>query len=365
MDYLQAWQISAYKGGLVGCDYPKEYGGAGRTGCQAIANQEMRRAETPIFMSFTALGMGTATLLAHGTEYLKKRFIPKMLSGEELWCQGFSEPNAGSDLANSQTFAEQKGDMWVINGQKIWTSMAEYADWMILLCRTDRSHKHAGLSYFVVPIKSALEEGVEVRPLIKMTGVPGFNETFFTDLTVSDKYRVGKVGQGWEVAMTTLQHERGAGALIRPDAGGRISEAEALTRDASSLINLARNSQRNGKTAADDPVIRDRIMQLVIRQSGSGQTGRMAGVKGLVDNPMRIPMQGKLVASEINQDITAFAVDIEGAAGTLSIADPKAPNGGVWPEQYLTSFGGTIAAGTSEVLRNQLGERVLGMPKTK
>ncbi len=365
MDYLQAWQTSAYKGGLVGCDYPVEYGGGGRTDCQRIANGEMQRARTPIFMTPNALGMGTQTLLLHGSEYLKKRFIPKMLSAEELWCQGFSEPDAGSDLANVQTFAEGKGDNWVINGQKIWTTLAVYADWMILLCRTDRSQKHAGLSYFVVPIKSALGEGVEVRPLIKMTGVTGFNEVFFTDLTVPDKYRVDEVGKGWSVAMTTLQHERGAGALVTPSAGGRITRAEAMTRNANSLIDLAKASLRNGKPASDDPVIRDGIMKLVIRQKGSDMSGRLTGVKGLADHPMRIPMQGKVVGSELNQDIAGFAVDIAGAASTLSVADQHAPYEGAWTNQYLTSYGGTIAAGTSEIQRNQLGERVLGMPKTK
>ncbi len=187
MVYLQAWQKSAYDGGLVGCDYPKEYGGGGRTGCQQIANLEMLSIGTPPFPNFIALGMGAATILTHGTEEQKRRFIPKMLSGEEIWCQGFSEPNAGSDLANQETFAEKKGDDWVINGQKIWTSVAQFASWMILLCRTDRSHKHKGLSYFVVPIKSALGKGVEVRPLVKMTGEKGFNEVFFTDHVVQDK----------------------------------------------------------------------------------------------------------------------------------------------------------------------------------
>ena len=156
MDYLQAWQKSAYDAGLVGCDYPKEYGGGGRKGCQFIANQEMQRIGTPFFPNVIALGMAAPTIYHHGSEALKQKFIPKILSGEEIWCQGFSEPDAGSDLANVQTFAEKKGDTWIINGQKIWTSLAQFARWMIILCRHDRSHKYKGLTYFVVPIKEAL-----------------------------------------------------------------------------------------------------------------------------------------------------------------------------------------------------------------
>ncbi len=366
MDYQVAWQKSAYEAGLVACDFPKEYGGGGRTDCQRIANEEMQRVGTPLLPNNIALGMGAATIMTHGSEELKKRFMPKMFSCEEIWCQGFSEPNAGSDVANAQTFAEKKGDNWVINGQKIWTSIAEFADWMILLCRTDRSHKHKGLTYFVVPIKENLGGSVEVRPLIKMTGEAGFNEVFFKDLTISDKYRLDEVGKGWSVAMTTLMYERGAGPLVSPSAGVRPA-SDAADRAVSELpiIRLAKKSVRCGKTAADDPVIRDRIVQLIIRRSGFSQTSRRAGVKGLLDHPMRIPMQSKLVNSEIQQDLTALAVEIEGISSTLYTADKNAPDGGTWPYQYLSSYGGTIAAGTSEIQRNQLGERVLGMPKSK
>ena len=367
MDYLTAWQKSAYDAGLVGCDYPKEYGGGGRTDCQRIANQEMQRAGTPGFPNDIALQEGAATLLTHGSEELKRRFIPKMFSCEEIWCQGFSEPNAGSDVANAQTFAEKKGDIWVINGQKIWTSIAEFADWMIVLCRTDRSHKHKGLTYFIVPIKAELGKTVEVRPLVKMTGEAGFNEVFFNDLETPDNYRIDEVGKGWSVAITTLMFERDAGGgMVAPAAGGRLSSggSDRAIADAP-IIRLAKKSARNGKTAADDPVIRDRIMQVIIRQTGFAQANRRAGVKGLVDHPMRIPMQVKLVASEVQQDLTALSVDIVGVAGTLGVADTNAPDGGTWPYQYISSYGMTIAQGTSEIQRNQIGERVLGMPKTK
>jgi len=367
LDYLGKWQKAAYDAGLVGCDYPKECGGGGRKDCQMIANQEMQAASTPFFPNVIGLGMAAPTVFFHAQKELKERVLPKLFSGEEIWCQGFSEPGAGSDLANVQTFAERKGDKWVINGHKVWTSLAHFATWMILLARTDKSDKYKGLSYFVVPIKEALGKGVTVRPLIKITGETGFNEVIFENLEIPDSQRLDEVGEGWKVAMTTLAHERGAGMMVTPASGARNSEdsSDPRTAGAYGLIALAKQIKRLGKTAADDPVIRDQIMQLVIRQEGFKQNIRRARVPALLDNPMRIPLQGKLVITELAQDVAACALDIEGAAGSLYLADPNAPMGGHWPLAYMNSFGMTIAAGTSEVQRNILGERVLGLAKTK
>ena len=367
LEWLQGWQKSAYDAGLVGADYSKETGGGGMTGCQAIANQEMSRARTPYFPNIIGLGMAAPTVYFHGRDDVKAELLPKLLSGEEIWCQGFSEPGAGSDLANQQTFAERQGDTWVINGHKVWTSLAHFATWMILLCRTSKEDKYKGLSYFVVPIKEALGNGVTVRPLIKMTGETGFNEVIFDNLIVEDRYRLDDVGAGWKVAMTTLAHERGAGPLTTPSAGGMVREEKpgAAVGNAMSLIDLAKQSYRNGKTAADDAVIRDEIMQLVIRQEGFRQNQRRIGVQALNDHPMRIPLQYKLVATEIGQDVAQLAYEIEGAASSLYVNDERAPAGGQWPLAYMNSFGVTIAAGTNEVQRNILGERVLGLAKSK
>jgi len=303
----------------------------------------------------------------HARDEVKAELLPKLLSGEEIWCQGFSEPGAGSDLANQQTFAEKKGDSWVINGHKVWTSLAHFASWMILLCRTSKEDKYNGLSYFVVPIKYALGKVVTVRPLIKMTCETGFNEVIFEDLVVEDRYRLDEVGAGWKVAMTTLAHERGAGPLVTPAAGGMVSESDAgaAVGNAASLMELAKQSQRLGKTAADDPVIRDAIMKLMIRQEGFRQNQRRIGVQALNDHPMRIPLQFKLVATEMSQDIAQLAYEIEGAASSLYVNDAQAPAGGQWQLAYMNSFGVTIAAGANEVQRNILGERVLGLPKSK
>ncbi len=367
LDYLQKWQASAYDAGLVGSDYSTDCGGGGHTDCQSIANQEMQRAKTPFLPNIIGLGMAAPTVYFHGQEEVKQELLPKLLSGEDIWCQGFSEPGAGSDLANQQTFAEKKGDSWVINGHKVWTSLAHFADWMILLCRTDKSDKYNGLSYFVVPIKSALGNGVTVRPLIKMTGETGFNEVIFEDLVIEDKYRLDEVGAGWKVAMTTLAHERGAGMLVTPAAGGMTQKTEksANTSSPSALIELAKNSYRNGKTAADDPLVRDDIVKMIIRQESFRQNQRRAGVQSLLDHPMRLALQNKLVGTEYNQDLAQLAYDIEGPASSLYLNDEHAPGGGEWPLAYMNSFGVTIAAGANEVQRNILGERVLGMPKSK
>jgi alkylation response protein AidB-like acyl-CoA dehydrogenase len=364
LSYLQAWQKSAYDAGLVGCDYPPEVGGGGRSNCQRIANEEMLAARTPYFPNVIGLGMAAPTVFYHGQEELRQRLLPRLFSGEDIWCQGFSEPGAGSDLASVQTFAERKGDKWVINGHKVWTSLAHFAEWMILLLRTDKSHKYDGLSYFVVPIRSVLGKGVTVRPLIKITGETGFNEVIFDNLEVDDSYRLDELGKGWQVAMTTLLHERGAGELQTPRAGGLKSKSSHATSSASVLA-LARNSLRDGQSAAADPLLRDRMMRQAIREEGLKQNQRRARVPALLDHPMRVLLQNKLLASEIAQDTAALALEVAGASASLYLGDGNAPAGGQWPMAYMNSYGMTIAAGTSEVQRNILGERVLGLAKSK
>jgi alkylation response protein AidB-like acyl-CoA dehydrogenase len=355
--WLCAWQKKAYEGGLIACDYPKEYGGGGHQGFQRIASSEIVRARVPYFLNVIGLGMAAPTILHHGTEEQKRRYLPPLFSADEIWCQGFSEPGSGSDLAGAQTFAERSGDQWVVNGHKVWTSLAQFASWMILLARTSRDHKYDGLTYFIVPIAGA--RGVTVRPLIKMTGEAGFNEVLFEDLHVPDSLRLDAVGKGWTVAMTTLLYERGA-AESAGSGGG-----ESLEDRVEALIDLAKKTRRSGKSVWDDPVIRDRILKLLIRVEAVRQLGRRARVEALTDHPMRLPLQGKLLTTEIAQEIAAAALECEGAHSTLYLRDPNAPEGGRWPLAYMGSYGMTIAAGTSEIQRNILGERVLGMAKSK
>jgi len=355
-DYLQAWQRKCYEAGLVGADYPVAYGGHGHSGFQRIANDELSRAPVPYLINLVGLSMAAPTILAHGTEEQKRSFIPGCLSGDEIWCQGFSEPGAGSDLAIQRTFAARDGDDWIVNGHKVWTSLGHFAKWMILVARTSKEHKYEGLTYFLCPIEG--HAGVTVRPLLKITGETGFNEVFFEDVRIPDSHRLDEVGKGWSVAMTTLTVERGASEGAGGGAGGDANPIAAL-------IDLARSSWRNGTVAANDPVTRDAIMQRAIVGEGLRQNARRARVAALCDHPMRLPLQQKLTISEFQQDNARLGVDIAGAHSTLYKLDPRAPSAGHWPLAYLNSYGNTIAAGTSEIQRNILGERVLDLPKSK
>ena len=358
-EYLQTWQKKAYDGGLIGVDYPTEYGGGGKSGMQTIANQELAAGDVPYFINVIGLGMCAPTIFHHASEELKRRFIPQILSGEMIWCQGFSEPGAGSDLASCNTSVVKKGDKWIVNGHKVWTSLAHYAGWMIALVRTSNHDKYKGLSFFVLPVQDT--KGVTIRPLIKITGETGFNEVIFEDLEVPDSYRLDDVGKGWTVAMTTLTHERGAGTLVGPNTGMSARGATRTQR----LLELAKKCRRNGKPAIDDPFIRDRIALVAVWEEGLAQNQRRAKVPGLTDDPMRIPLQGKVSFTELAQLAATVALEIEGQASSLYIADPMAPDSGTWPLTFLNSYGNTIAAGTSEVQRNILGERVRGMAKSK
>jgi alkylation response protein AidB-like acyl-CoA dehydrogenase len=353
--YLQAWQRRCYEARLVGCAYPREYGGWGMPECERIAQQELVRARAPFLLNLVALNMVAPTLFRHGTEEQKRRFLPGCLSADEIWCQGFSEPGAGSDLANIQTFGERCADVWIVNGHKVWTSLGQFAKWMILLTRTSRDHKYRGLTYFICPVEGTA--GITVRPLVKMTGEPGFNEVLLENVQIPDDLRIDQVGAGWNVAMTTLLHERGAAE----GAGGNTRPTQTTDR----LIAHARRTFREGQPASDDPVMRDQIMRLVIRAHGVHQNALRAAVPALCDHPLRLPLQSKLLASELEQDVARLGMELSGMAGQLAALDPCAPDEGHWPAAYMNSYGFTIAAGTSEIQRNILGERVLGLEKSK
>lgn len=354
-DYLQDWQGKCYEAGLVGADIATEYGGRGLEGCQRLANVEMGRAGTPFMLNVIALNMAIPTILVHGTEEQKKKFVPPALSGEEIWCQGFSEPGAGSDMANQQTMAVRDGDDWVVNGHKVWTSLGHFAKWMILIGRTSRDHKYDGLTYFLCPIEG--HPGVTVRPLIKMTGETGFNEVLFEDARVPDSMRLDEVGKGWTVAMTTLTYERGA-AEGAGGGGGGESPIDMLVR-------LAKTHYRDGVLAKDDAITRDAIVQQAIVVEGFKQNAKRGRVPALCDHPMRLPLQGKVTMTEMIQNCSRLGVDITGPQSTLYKLDENAPDAGHWPLSYMNSYGMTIAAGTNEIQRNILGERVLGLAKSK
>jgi alkylation response protein AidB-like acyl-CoA dehydrogenase len=284
----------------------------------------------------------------HGTDEQKERVLPSMVHGDEVWCQLFSEPDAGSDLAGLKTSAVKDGDDWVINGQKIWTTGAQFCKWGMLVARTDTSAaKHAGLTYFIVDMEAP---GVEIRPIKQINGAKGFNEVFFTDTRIPDNQRLGGVGDGWRVAITTLMNERSSIGSNLGGGGG--------IRD---LIKLAQNVESNGRPAIEDGAVRQQIAAFAVRKSGlkyTGQRGLSALSQGQTPGPEA--SIGKLVAAIQGLEIGAFGMDLQGAAGLLSGEDSLGDS--VWQNTWMSMPGLRLAGGTDEILRNIISERVLGMP---
>jgi alkylation response protein AidB-like acyl-CoA dehydrogenase len=356
-DFLRAWQRTLFDAGYVGVEWPIEYGGRGLLlGAQRIVDQEMARARVPFLLNAIGLAWAGPTILRYGTEAQKRRFIPPLLCGDEIWCQGFSEPEAGSDLASLRTRARRDGDDYVVDGHKVWTTLGHFADYMILLARTDPdAAKHAGISYFLAPMKVP---GISVQPLVKMTGEGGFNQVLFSDVRVPRDALLGREGQGWEIAVTTLSFERGAAE----GSGGGSGAAELVAR----LIALARGLMRDGRPVLDDPVVRDRIAAFAIQEQAMRYGVQRVQIPGLIsDRPLALPLMRKLVQSEVAQQLADFACELQGYAGTLWVGDPQALDHAEWQRMFFNSFGVTIGGGTSEILRNILGERVLGLPKSR
>jgi alkylation response protein AidB-like acyl-CoA dehydrogenase len=358
MSYLRDWQRKLYEAGYLGFDVPEAYGGRGVDPRRhAAVMRELARARAPFLLNTIALRWVAPTILKYGTEAQKKKLVKPILSAEHLWCQGFSEPEAGSDLASLRTRAVRDGDGYRVTGHKVWTTLAHFADYMILLARTDpEAHKYAGISYFLFPMDG---EGFVIEPLTKMSGEGGFNQVVFDDAAMPADALLGREGQGWEVAMATLTFERGAAGV-----GGEASAAsvERFGR----LLELVNKTERNGKPAKDDPVLRDALAALWIEVEATRQGERRARTAGLVaERPMALPMMAKLVRSEIEQRCAELGCQLLGANARLAKGDSAAPDQGDWPRGYMNSFGFTIGGGTSEIQRNLLAERVLGLPKSR
>ncbi len=354
-DFLKSWQRKLYEGGWAGISWPKEYGGRGASLMQQVIFwQEMARAGAPPMANVLGLGLIGPTIIAFGTEAQKRRYLRKILSAEEIWCQGFSEPNAGSDLAGLQTEARLDGGHYIVNGQKVWTSYGWAADWCELVVRTDpNAPKHKGLTVLLVDMKSP---GVEVRPLRQMTGETEFNEVFFRDVCVPVENVVGKVNQGWDVAIGTLMHERGSFG-----AGLQIIYKRNMDR----LIELSRAIQRDGRPAAQDPVMRQKLAQCygeieVMRWNQMRAFSRISatGVPGPEGSIQ------KIFWSELNQRFQQIAQELLGPYGQLDGSDARAVDKGIWSYGYLRARGNTIEAGTSEIQRNIIGHFVLGLPRS-
>lgn len=353
--YLRAWQRKLHESRWAAVSWPKEYGGREATLTQqAIFWEEMARVEAPPMANALGLGLIGPTIIAHGTEAQKKRFIPKILSAEEIWCQGFSEPNAGSDLASLQTEARLDGDHYVVNGQKVWTSYGWVGNWCELVVRTDpNAPKHKGLSVLLIDMSSP---GVEVRPLRQMTGESEFNEMFFRDVRVPVENLLGQVNDGWNVAVSTLMYERGSyGARLHP----------LFRRNISRLIELSRTFQKNGRAACQDPLTRQKLAQCyaeveIMRLNQLRAFSRITatgapGPEGSIQ---------KIFWSELNQRLQQVAQELFGPYGQLLAGDRHSVDQGIWSYGYLRTRGNTIEAGTSEVQRSIIGHFVLGLPKS-
>jgi alkylation response protein AidB-like acyl-CoA dehydrogenase len=349
-----AWQRKLIEHGYVARTIPREYGGFGAEPDlleTIILDDEFNRADIPRGLSGQGISMLVPTLLEHGSEEQKRRWVPPTISGEVLWCQGYSEPGSGSDLASVQTRAVEDGDDFVINGQKIWTSTAVESQMMFVLVRTEPdAPKHAGISYILLPMDTP---GIEVQPLRTMTGNAEFNQVFFKDVRVSRTSVVGQRGEGWKVANTTLRHER--------NMLGSAAGSERLYLQAKRLLE---KTQRDGRPALRDPGLRDRLVQLQaktlalkyhsFRLLTCQLKGESPGVAGLVV---------KLDGCQLNHDLAKLAIDGMGELGALYRSEGKEGAAGFWQFQYMFSLGLIIGGGTAQIQKNIISERGLGLPR--
>jgi len=355
LELLRDWQRRLHAAGYLGINWPVEYGGHGKTVVEAaIFNDELARVRAPGPLNLLGLWMAGPTILEHGTEAQKKRFVRKILSCEEIWCQGFSEADCGSDVGALKTRAELKGDEFIVNGSKVWTSLAHVADWCMLLVRTDPSApKHRGISYLLVDMKTP---GITVRPLKQMTGEQEFNEMFFEDVHVPRENLLGPLNGGWEVALTTLMNERATFAL---------AVVTRFRNTFDDLADLARKlTTRDGRPLSSDRTVRQQLAQFYIdvesmkyfayRNFSRLTRGGTPGPEGSIS---------KLLWSELNQRMNEFALSLQGPRGTLQGDSKYAIEGGRWQYGMLRSRGNTIEEGTSEIQRNIIAERVLGLPR--
>jgi alkylation response protein AidB-like acyl-CoA dehydrogenase len=340
--FMRAWSRKLYEAGYAGLTWPKEFGGAGAPySFQAIFYEEMVAAQAPPHIGVIGLGMAGPTIIAHGTDEQKARYLQPLLAADEIWCQGFSEPDAGSDLAAARTRAERRGDVYVVNGQKVWSSFAHIADFCILVTQSDpEAPRYRNLTYLIVDMHAP---GVEVRPLRQITGEAEFNEIFFNDVEVPVANRLSGEGDGWNVAMTTLLHERGT-----------LGFALTATFDTGvgRLLQTARE-KLNGDDALRERIAAEWIELQALRYTNYRALGtyQRTGIPGPEGSGV------KLRWSEANQRMTKLARDVLGFDGVV--------DDGWWHHQQLRSRGNTIEAGTSEVLRNIIAERVLGLPRSR
>lgn len=349
--FLRDWQRKLYEGGWAAISWPEEYGGRNATLMEEIIyHQEMVRVKSPPLVNYVGIHMVAPTLMQMGTDEQKEAYIEKILTGEQVWSQGYSEPNAGSDLTAIETNAVKKDGRWIINGQKVWTSFAHLADRCFLLARTAQSEKkHEGITVFLLDMD---QKGVETRPIVQMDGRQEFNEVYLTDAVALDEDIVGEEGKGWAVLIALMLHERSEIA----------AQVFTLEQQFAEVAEMARTLAVDGRPLIEDPFIEDGLADLYARVSGA-RLNYYRNITHTLKNGRPGPESSldKLLVSELTKELFDFAMTIQGHAGVLTGGD--SPFDRDMQEQYLASFGATIGGGTSEVQRNTIGERILGLPK--
>ena len=357
LDFLRQWQYKVWSSGYLGMAWPEKYGGRGMApSYQNIADQEMKRLRVPICFNVIGLGWAGPLIMDIGSDYEKDKYLKGILNADDIWCQGFSEPNHGSDLGSIQTKAELDGSDYVLNGSKIWTTMGNYAKYMILLARTDAQveRRYNGLSFFLAPMHT---DGITTQPIKKLTGEYGFTETFFTDARIPADCIMGEEGQGWRIAMKTLQYERGAEA----GAAGGISILSIVMND---LLKMAQDVEREGQPLMQDPVTRDNLVKFLIEEKALYLAENRIAIPALcADYPNSLALSGKLRSTEFFRRMRQYALTLQGAQGSLYVGDNDSIDGGFWQRAYMNNFSTTIGGGTSQVQANIVGEHVLGLPK--
>ena len=351
-EYQRTWQKTAHQDRWVGIHWPEEYGGRNASLMEMfIFNQELHRVHAPRFANTLGLMMSGPTLIHWGTEEQKKRYLPRILSGDEIWCEGLSEPDAGSDLASMQTRAVEDGDYFVVNGQKVWTSFAHRADFIQLFVRTDPdAPKHRGISCLAVDMKTP---GVTVRPLVQMTGDSEFNEVFFEEVRVPKTNLIGPKNEGWKVLVTTLMHERAG-----------IGSGLPVHRQFSELLKVSKAVEVNGRPACEDPAVRQQLAQFAIECKAITYNMFRSFSKRLKGNPPGPEGSvNKLAGSELNMRLARFATELLGPYAQLEQGSRYTIDNGRWPRAALWYRLLTIGGGTSEIQKNILGDRVLRLPK--
>lgn len=357
LDFLREWQHKVWAAGYLGMHWPTEYGGQGADPAyQAIVDRELSRFNAPILFNTIGLNWVGPLLLDIGSEEEKRTYIKNILSADEIWCQGFSEPDHGSDLGSVQTRAVRDGDEYVINGSKIWTTLGNFADHMILLARTNTQteRKYDGLSFFLAPMKVA---GIEAVPIRKVTGEYGFNQIFFTDARIPASTLMVGEGKGWGVAMKTLEYERGVQA-------GQASGHWNVSIQIDDAIDELHEFSRDGAPLFEDPAVRDEAVQLIMEAKALALGRKRMAVPALTsDYPMGLALSSKYRGTEYSRRMKLFTAAMQGADSALYVGDADAHRGGFWQRAYFSNFGATIGGGTTEVQANIIAEHVLGLPK--